>query len=274
MSSDPGVWSWTGDFGRLGFTVTFSLGRTPEDVLSLYGAEASRAETLSRDGAWIRYPPNIGGAQLRAGTLGRWGFCFEEAGFEGFKARTLSALSADTETISFFTSPATSSFIYLKDSEGVEAFEPGLPDTLRGDGPCKFWADTQKIIERAPQTPPIHAVMQAITKHVRGPLDRATLVGPLLTAFLADADRAPMGAEFEDASSTPQATTEPAGGNSYSGSANLGDPSTGSNPWVEEPARQFPTTWDTGPQPVVTPQPQSPTYDPVYSRFSREAQAS
>jgi hypothetical protein len=257
VSSDPGIWSWTRDFGRLGFTVTFSLGRTPEEVLSLYGADPGRAELLSRDGAWIRYPPNIGGAQLRAGTLGRWGFCFEEAGFEGFKARTLSALSADTETISFFTSPEASNFIYLKDSEGIEAFEPGRPETLRGDGPCKFWAETQKIMDRSSQTAPIHptnAVMQVITKHIRDPLDRATLVGPLLTSFLSDANRAPMGAEFDEAPSAPEptmATTAPP---------------------AAEPARPFPASWDTGPIPVVT----APTvsYDPVYSRFSREAQAS
>ena len=265
MSSDPGVWSWTGDFGRRGFTVTFSLGRTPEDVLTQYGADPGQAEVLSRDGAWIRYPPNIGGAQLRVGTLGRWGFCFEEAGFEGFKARTLSGLSADTETISLFTSPDTSSFIYLKDGEGVEAFEPGLPETLRGDHPCKFWAATQKIMDggsSAAPVQPIYAVMQAITKHIRGPLDRATLVGPLLTAFLADADRAPTGAEFGAGGPAPQTATASASPAPHTAPTAPGG----------DPGRQFPATWDTGPQPIVAAPPV--TYDPVYSRFSREAQAS
>jgi hypothetical protein len=255
VSSDPGLWGWTGDVGRLGFTVTFSLGRSPEDVLTQYGADPQQAEHLTRDGAWIICPPNIGGAQLRVGMLGRWGFCFEEAGFEGFKARTLSALSAETETISFFTSADKSSFIYLKDSEGIEAFEPGRPETLRGNEPCKFWADVEKILDRAGQTGPMlpsHAVLQAITKHIRGPLDRTTLEGPLLTAFLPDADRAPMGAEFDAESPPPPAA-------------------------ADVPGPQFPATWDTGPLPVVTPQPvnrQPPSYDPVYSRFSREAQAS
>lgn len=256
MSSDPGIWGWTGDVGRLGFTVTFSLGRTPEDVLSQYGTDPNRAEPLTRDGAWIMYPPNIGGAQLRAGMLGRWGFCFEEAGFEGFKARTLSALSADTETISFFTSANKCSFIYLKDSEGIEAFEPGLRETLRGHQPCKFWTDVEKILERAGQTglmPPSHAVLQAITKHIRSPLDRATLEGPLLTGFLADADRAPMGAEFAD------------------------DPAPADEETSEAARPSFPATWDTGPLPVVGASPvarQPPAYDPVFSRFSRAAQAS
>jgi hypothetical protein len=253
VSNDPGVWGWTSDFGRLGFTVTFSLGRTPEEVLTQYGADAGQAEWLSRDGAWIRYPANIGGAQLRVGTLGRWSFCFEEAGFEGFKARTLSALSEETETISFFTSAGTSSFIYLKDTEGVEAFEPGLPETLRGDGPCKFWDESQKIMDLSSAdspVPPIHAVLQAITKHIRGPLDRATLEGPLLTGFLPDADRAPMGGEFEDAPA-PEPIPEPR---------------------YRAPERQFPPSWDTGSQPVTVVPPVP--YDPVYSRFSREAQAS
>jgi hypothetical protein len=255
VSNDPGIWGWTSDVGRLGFTVTFSLGRTPEDVLAQYGADPQQAEHLTRDGAWIMYPPNTGGAQLRVGMLGRWGFCFEEAGFEGFKTRTLSALSAETETLSFFTSANKSSFIYLKDSEGIEAFEPGLPETLRGNAPCKFWNDVERILERAGQTgasmSPSHAVLQAITKHIREPLDRATLEGPLLTALLHDADRAPMGVEVDEA---------PA------------DEERGSNPGLP-----FPATWDTGPLPVVTPQPanrQAPSYDPVYSRFSREAQAS
>jgi hypothetical protein len=257
VSSDPGVWGWTDDVGRLGFTITFSLGRTAEDVLSLYGADVTDAEPLSRDGAWIRYPPNLGGAQLRAGTLGRWAFCFEEAGFEGFKARTLSRLSADTETISFFMSEGgRSSFIYLKDSEGIEAFEPDSADTLRGETPCRFWDDTQRIIERANQTGgirPAHAVLRAITKFIREPLDRATLEGHLLTAFLPDADRAPMGADLDDGS-TAQAVPEP-----------------------DDVAEPFPASWDTGPIPVVKaplPPPPSGSYDPVYSRFSRAAQAS
>ena len=261
MSNDPGIWGWTGDVGRLGFTVTFSLGRTPEDVLTQYGADPQQAEHLTRDGAWIMYPPNIGGAQLRVGMLGRWGFCFEEAGFEGFKTRTLSALSTDTETISFFTSPNKSSFIYLKDCEGIEAFEPGLPETLRGNAPCKFWTDVEKILDWSAQggTPmlPSHAVLQAITKHIRGPLDRATLEGPLLTSFLPDADRAPMGAEFEQEAEAPA-------------------PQAGEN-LARDPGPPFPPTWDTGPVPVVTQQPvnrQPASYDPVYSRFSREAQAS
>jgi hypothetical protein len=279
--SDPGIWGWTSDVGRLGFTVTFSLGRSADEVLRLYGADSSQAEHLTRDGAWIMFPPNNGGAQLRAGTLGRWGFCYEEAGFEGFKARTLSALSADTETISFFHSAGKSSFIYLKDSEGIEAFEPGLPETLRGDQPCRFYNDVHRIMEREHQAGPIlpaHAVLQAITKHIREPLDRATLEGPLLTAFLPDADRAPMGVEFDEtAAPAPAAPSQPGPSAQSSGTSS------------------FPRDWDTGPQPIVvvptatsTPaQPAQPprttptqpptdgsSYDPVYSRFSRSAQAS
>ena len=273
MSTDPGIWSWTGDVGRLGFTVTFSLGRTPEDVLRLYGADPSQAEHLTRDGAWIMYPPNSGGAQLRAGMLGRWAFCFEEAGFEGFKARTLSALSADTETISFFNSAGKSSFIYLRDSEGIEAFEPGLPETLRGDQPCKFWAATQKILEMDnPGGPiaPAHAVLRAITKHIREPLDRRTLEGPLLSVFLPDADRAPMGAEFDE----PADQSEPPADQAAPIPTPVHEPEP-----EPQPEHRFAPTWNPGSTPVVAnvPAPAAepgPSYDPVYSRFSREAQAS
>jgi hypothetical protein len=275
VSTDPGVWSWTGDVGRLGFTVTFSLGRTPEDVLARYGADPSQAEHLTRDGAWIMYPPNNGGAQLRAGMLGRWAFCFEEAGFEGFKARTLSGLSADTETISFFHSAGKSSFIYLRDSEGIEAFEPGLPETLRGEQPCKFWTATQKILDGANPVPPAHAVLQAITKHIREPLERRTLEGPLLSVFLPDADRAPMGAELDD-ESPPEPAHQPAPVEEPVGDSRFAAPTwaTGSLPLVTATtATPAPAA---GPPPARGPRDESASgnYDSVYSRFSREAQAS
>ncbi len=192
MSTDSGIWGWTGDIGHLGFTVSFSLGRSPQDVLYRYGVDGSAARPLSRTDAWASSPPNYRGGQLRAGTVGRWGFCFEEAGIEGFKPATLTLLSEDTETLSFYTAAGASSFIHLKDGQGVEAFEPGLPFTLRGEEPTRFWNDTQKILERSTLEAPIrpaHAVLQVITKYVRGLLDRATLEGPLLTAYLPEARR-------------------------------------------------------------------------------------
>lgn len=185
MSTDPGVWGWTEDIGRLGFTVTFSLGLDPEDVLGQYGADLGRAEQLTREQAWSRFPPESSGAQLRAGRLGRWGFCFEEAGVEGIQTPTLRGLSAETETIAFCTAQGASSFVYLKDAEGVEAFELGRPETVRGSEPFKFWSDVQRIVDRSGQAGSLalaHAALQAITKHVRAPLDRAALEGPLLTA--------------------------------------------------------------------------------------------
>jgi hypothetical protein len=211
VSTDPGIWGWTSDIGQLGFTVTFSLGRTPEDVLRQYGADPAQAEELTRDGSWARYPSLYGGSRLRVGTLGRWGFCFEEAGAEGIETATLSRLSTDTETILFFVAAGTSSFLYLKDGQGVEAFEPGLPETLYGEDPCKFWTDTQKIMERAAQTAPMlpaHAVLQAITKHIRGALDRSVLEGPLLTGFLSSADHAPANAYFERGQEPPQQASD------------------------------------------------------------------
>lgn len=205
MSTDSGIWGWTNDIGRHGFTVTFSLGLFPEDVLRLYGAEPAQAQMLTRDQAWGQFSPESGGSQLRAGMLGRWAFCFEESGIEGVKTRTLGRLSAETETIGFFTAGGKSSFIYLKDGQGVEAFEPGYPETLRGSEPRTFWPATQKIMERMAQTAtiqtalmvPVHAVLQAVTKHVRGALDRSMLEGPLLTGYLSEAELAPMGAATE-----------------------------------------------------------------------------
>jgi Family of unknown function (DUF6461) len=257
VSTDPGIWGWTSDIGHLGFTVTFSLGLTPEDVLTRYGADKGWAQQLSRDEAWARYRKEFSSAHLRVGTLGRWGFCFEEAGVEGIHPRTLSRLSAETETLAFFTSTGTSSFIYLKDGEGVEAFEPGLPDTVLGNEPRKFWNETQKILERASQTAPMsptHAVLQAITKHVRGPLDRATLEGPLLTVFLSRSNRSPANAYFDD---SPAATTP-----------------LPTNPVPAYPGRLSAASLDTGPRPVMSPAPNA-GYGPTTIGLLRgEARAS
>lgn len=119
------------------------------------------------------------------------------------QAAILGRLAADTEAIGFFTGSGRSSFVYLKDGEGVEAFEPGHPQTLRGREPYAFWTATGKIIERTSRTvpmPPALATLQAITKHVRGTLDRSALEGPLLTAFLSDSGRELSAPLFDDRS--------------------------------------------------------------------------
>jgi hypothetical protein len=210
MSIDLGIWGWTGDIGHLGYTVTFSLGLAPEDVLTQYGADASQARPLTQAeawaDAWAQEMRDPGGTQLRAGTLGRRGFCFEVAGAEGMKTRTLSRLSAETETIAFYTNAGTSSFLYLKDSQGIEGFEPGRPETLRGDAPHKFWDATQRIVERpghATPDQPAHATLQVIAKYIRGLLDRSLLEGTLLTGYLAEADRAPLDGPVEAPVETP-----------------------------------------------------------------------
>jgi Family of unknown function (DUF6461) len=239
VSTDEGIWGWTGDIGQLGFTVTFSLGLAPEDVLAQYGADPGRAELLTREQAWGRYPADQGGTQLRAGTIGRWGFCFEEAGVEGMKTRTLARLSADTETIGFFTASGTSSFIFLKDGAGVEAFEPGRPETLRGEPPHLFWTATHKVLERMSRTGevvPTHAVLQAITKHVRAALDRTALEGPLLTVFLRDVDRAPMSDDFAGRPTPPRGNPMPRPG--------------AAGPPVQTPPASTPASWN-APRPSV-----------------------
>jgi hypothetical protein len=266
VSADPGIWGWTSDLGRLGFTVTFTLGRDPDDVLRRYGADLGRTEHLDRQQAWAKFPPNYGGAQLRAGMLGGWGFCFEEAGVEGMKTRTLAGLSADTETLSISAAGDRSTFIYLKDAEGIEAFEPGLPYTLRGDEPHKFWAETQKILDRpglATPMLPAHATLQAIAKYIRALLDRATLEGPLLTAFLADADRAPSNVQVSEPPMVPE--PEPEADSPGPG----GPPAT---PASRSPGSLYPASLSTGPLPVTRPV-SRPATSTEY-RVSGEARAS
>jgi len=238
VSTDPGIWGWTSDIGQLGFTVTFSLGLSPEEVLQAYGADATQARSLSRLDAWNAYPPSVGRSQLRAGTIGRWGFCFEEAGTEGIKPATLTRLSADTETISFYTAAGTSRFIYLKDGQGVEAFEPGRPETLHGNLPRRFWDNTIKILERAghpSSMPPQHAVLQAIVKHVRGLLDRSVLEGPLLTGILTTGGAGTANPHFDDQAARP-ATPRP----------------------VPQPSPHRPAAQQAAPQPVPQPSPHRP----------------
>lgn len=239
MNSASGIWGWTDDIGRLGFTLTLSMGLAAHDVLERYGVPAAGIELLTREQSWSRLP--VGNAtQLRAGTLGRWGFCFEERGTVGIRTSTLLRLSVDTETIAFLVAEGDGSFVHIKDGEGVEAFGSGVPAALRGTAPQTFWSATQKIIQamaRSGPVTPAHAVLQAIAKHVRAALDRQTLEGPLLTGFLADDATAEL-ATTESGSGRPPAPVgrpDPGVGPSRASSPNHRSPPRGGHPRESPP---------------------------------------
>ncbi|MGC4744306.1 DUF6461 domain-containing protein [Micromonospora sp. DT201] len=179
MDTDHGPWKWV----DLGFTVTFSCDLTPEDLLNRYGADSTQAEVLTRQAALDKYPPNHAGAQLRAGVLNNWGFCFEEVGYEGSRPEVLAGLSADTEVFSFYNMSGKSSLQHFRNGLRVESFEPGFTYSVRGQRPHTFWTRTERLA-RMNSMPPDRAALEAVEEHIGAPLRQDLLEGPLLTAYL------------------------------------------------------------------------------------------
>lgn len=190
MSTPHGAWEWAGDFIP-GFCITFTRDRTPEAVLAAYGADVRQASVLTMEDADDAFPFSVGGTLLRAGMLGTWAFCYEGREPEGFKEGVHNRLSAGTETLVLFMGgDGLVTFTYLREQREIESFEPGEPRTVRGDGRHRFLHAVQEVLDAA--TAPMassHAALQVIGQHIGAGLDWATLEGPLLTAFLADAHR-------------------------------------------------------------------------------------
>ncbi|SCL17827.1 DUF6461 domain-containing protein [Micromonospora inyonensis] len=181
MNADLGPWKWV----DLGFTVTFSLDLVPEDVLAGYGADPARAELLTRQEAWDKYPPNHGGTQLRTGTLNGWGFCFEEIGYQGIRPEVLTMLSARTEVFSFFKMSGKSTLQYFRNGLRIESFEPGFAYSVRGQQPHALWTRTEQLA-RNKSLPPNRAALEAIEERIGARLGQDLLEGVLLTAYLTD----------------------------------------------------------------------------------------
>jgi hypothetical protein len=194
MNNQPPDLGWTADLGELGFCITFSRSRAPREILSSYRADARRAQLLTRPEALSLYVPGMGGTLLRAGTLGTWGFCFEELGIEGSKPGVLRRLSSGTETISLcYTADGTSIVKHLNDGRLIEKFEPGSPHTAWAEGPLRLARHTQELInEMAGRVNRKEAALHVTGQYVGHYLDRSTLEGKLLTAFLLDADCEPL----------------------------------------------------------------------------------
>lgn len=191
MGTHRGAWEWAEDPRIPGFCITFTRDRTPEAVLAAYGADVRQASVLIMEDTADAFALSVGGTLLRAGMLGRWAFCYENLEPEGFKEGVQNRLSAETETLELFQGGGgLVTFTHLCDQRKIECFEPGNPRTLRGDGPHRFSHAVQEVLDAAtaPLTPS-HAGLQVIGRYIGASLDRATLEGPLLTAFLADTDR-------------------------------------------------------------------------------------
>ncbi|RKR87532.1 hypothetical protein BDK92_1811 [Micromonospora pisi] len=176
MDAATGPWALT----DLGFTVTFTLGLTAEEILACYGADPAEAELLTRQEAATTWP---GGDLLRVGPLGDWGFCFEEVGYQGSRPEVRTRLSAHTEVFSLYDMSGMCTFKHVRDGQTVESFEPGFSYSVRVDQPHTYWTRTEQIAnERGLRHS--RAALEAIEEHIGARLHKGLLEGPLLTAYL------------------------------------------------------------------------------------------
>lgn len=181
--------NWATDPRHALWCVTFTRNVTPADVLRRYGADPGSAQLRAHADTREFYERIMGaGTVLRAGTLGAWSFCYEDAGAAGSRPGLLSRLSQGTETLSLLKGGDGMNLLAVwRDGQREEVFEPGAFGR-RPQKDHKLWDLVQHSITGQPR---IVAALQAIACYTGVLLDDAKIAGPLLTVCLADANRIP-----------------------------------------------------------------------------------
>ncbi|MEU8328615.1 DUF6461 domain-containing protein [Micromonospora sp. NPDC048839] len=165
--------------------MTFTKGRSPEDVLVRYGADPQAARSLDHH-ASSQYGESLQeGAVLRAGILATWSFCLEEESVAGAMPATCSALSEGTETLSILRGgDGMNIFAHWRDKRCVEQFEPGMPNT-KPQPPHPWWDLMHgQLATPPPQRSRLIPALEAVAVYIGAPLDSHSVDGPLLTARL------------------------------------------------------------------------------------------
>ncbi|MEU3400798.1 DUF6461 domain-containing protein [Streptomyces filamentosus] len=186
-------WEWVTDPRFPIWCVTFSKGLTSGEVMRRYGTDPIAALTLARDEAGGLYDLALtGGTVLRVGTLGGWAFGYEDVGHAGAHPGPLGALSRDTETLCLLRGggDGTNRLEYWREGERREAFEAGVTGSEPQGERC-FWDLVQSAGRGASARVGLLIALQAITDYTGVSLSTNTVQGPLLTAYLSDADRTP-----------------------------------------------------------------------------------
>ncbi|MCX2926113.1 DUF6461 domain-containing protein [Streptomyces sp. NEAU-W12] len=168
------------------FCLSISLDRTPEEIIDIYGADVEKARQLPLNTA-PSAPAR--GVALRAGSLGRWAFCIEFDNPIGCTERIMRDLSEHTESITLLrTAKALKTFHYAANGKVHEWFEPGYPPSVRGRSRYNFARKVHALTSAGADT--ISACSQVISLHIGQEITTETLEGPLLSAVVAEIDRA------------------------------------------------------------------------------------
>ncbi|MEU4896154.1 DUF6461 domain-containing protein [Streptomyces sp. NPDC044780] len=186
MNSGPDVWQWAASDRWPSFCLTLTRTKTSEEVLADYGADISGARRLSLEAALDTFPPNLGETLLRAGQRGDWSFCYEERQPMGYRSDVLGRLSTGTETVCVFSGgDGMRTVERWQDSQQIEQFEPGVEQTLAGNGPYELFRLIQTAVETvAVSDSRLVAALYVVGRYTEVVLDRPTLDGQLLTACL------------------------------------------------------------------------------------------
>ncbi|MFJ8754603.1 DUF6461 domain-containing protein [Streptomyces sp. NPDC102441] len=164
------------------FCMTLSLGKSPEEVINIYGADAGEARWLTADAPGA-YVTNATTTVLRAGSLGDWTFCLEFEYLLGSNEGIMRELSTNAEAIVIFrTAKALTGFHYVANCELLESFEPGYPPSVSGRSSHEFSSKVHALTSTG--LDPVAACLEVVTGHVGCDLTKETLRGPLLSVIM------------------------------------------------------------------------------------------
>ncbi|WP_432069732.1 DUF6924 domain-containing protein [Streptomyces sp. AA1529] len=174
------------------FCVTFSRGRTQEEVIEIYGARrgAGQVSPLDEEGDVIGGAGESGHRldEVLVGKLGDWAFAVEFDSPIGCLDGILAPLSKATETILLFlNAKGLSGFVYIVDGRVVESFEPGNDSGNRGTSERDFFGEVLGLTVAGCRG--VEAALTVIANYIGNPLTQEMLRGALSTAVVPVDDR-------------------------------------------------------------------------------------
>ncbi|MFD5537658.1 hypothetical protein ACFWIJ_07330 [Streptomyces sp. NPDC127079] len=130
----------------------------------------------------------------------------------------MARLSQGTETVRVFKGgDGLRTLDHYRDGRRTESVELSTTPVVRGEGPHTLASALRQALHAIPATANSGSAtsvllvgLDIVVRHVGGVLDAQTLRGPLLTAFLPDADRVPLRPVRRPPTGSPSQTTAPA----------------------------------------------------------------
>ncbi|MHC3475615.1 DUF6461 domain-containing protein [Streptomyces sp. 7R007] len=215
LGSSP--WEWATDSRCPTFCLTFTRSTTPDAVLGAYGVAPGQATVRTQAESGALLPRGGGGTLLRVGALAKdWIYCYENLEPEGLKPTVVARLSQGTETVRVFKGgDGLCTLDHYRDGRRTESVELSTTPVVRGEGPHA--SALRQALDALPaaasssgsSTSVLLIGLNIVGRYVGGVLDAQTLQGPLLTAFLPDADRAPLRPVRRPPTGSPSEATAP-----------------------------------------------------------------